>query len=185
MFPVDYLIAAALLTAPPCAEDLPGAAAVYARLAPTINHLSVAWEILDPHEVRFMLSRADDFRSDITLLRQRNQDLRDAPPLHDAVRFPPRQVVSELLAFNRSYREHLEKCHVAGTTPTEDYTQAVQEVDRLHQVWDAIRDSRCDYCYVNVRRQALKRVRDLIGETAFYSGAYPPHVPVWRFQRID
>ena len=52
-------------------------------------------------------------------------------------------------------------------------------------VWDAIRDSRCEYYYITVRRQALERVRDTIGVVAYYNGNYPPHVPVWRFRKID
>jgi hypothetical protein len=101
------------------------------------------------------------------------------------MRFPPRQVISEMLAFNRAYREHLEKCQVAGCSPTGDYQEALREADRLYHLWDAIRDSRCEYYYITVRRQALKKVRDLIGDDAFYNGNFPPHVPVWRFQRID
>jgi hypothetical protein len=61
----------------------------------------------------------------------------------------------------------------------------MQEADRLYQVWDTVRDARCDYYYVTVRRQALKRLRDMLGSDAYYSGVLPPHVPLWRFQRVD
>jgi hypothetical protein len=61
---------------------------------------------------------------------------------------------------------------------------ALQETDRLYQVWDAVRDARCDYYYVTVRRQALKRLRELIGDEAYYSASFPPCVPFWRFQQI-
>jgi hypothetical protein len=173
------------LTAPPCSEDRKGSADVYAGLAPTIQQLAVAWEILDRHEVAYVLARKEDFHSDMALLRQRFEDLHDAPPLHDSMRFPPRQVVSDLLTFNRTYREHVEKCQIAGASPSPDQQEVLNEVDRLYTIWDAIRDCRCEYYYITVRRQALKKVRELIGDDAFYNGNYPPHVPVWRFQRID
>jgi hypothetical protein len=38
---------------------------------------------------------------------------------------------------------------------------------------------------VTVRRQALKKLRETVGEDAYWSGCLPPHVPVWRFARID
>jgi len=185
MFPLDYLIAAALLSGPPGLDDPPGSVAVYAGLLPTVQELAVSWEILDPREARFLFSRPEDFRSDMSLLRQRRVDLDGAPPLHDCQRFPPREAVSEMLAFNRAYRELIEKCQVAGAAPGQDYQETLREVDRLYQVWDAVRDSRCEYYYITVRRQALKKVRTTIGDAAFYNGHYPPHVPVWRFQRID
>ena len=59
------------------------------------------------------------------------------------------------------------------------------EVDRLYQIWDTTRDARCEYYYIHVRRGALKKLRDAVGEEAYYSGTLPPHVPVWRFARID
>src|SRR5438093_1541624 len=61
---------------------------------------------------------------------------------------------------------------------------ALQETDHLYQVWDAVRDARCDYYYVTVRRLALKRLRDLVGEEAYYSSNLPPCVPLWRFEQI-
>ena len=66
-----------------------------------------------------------------------------------------------------------------------EFREAVQEADRLYQVWDNVRDARCDYYYVTVRRHALQKLREAIGPEAYYAGCLPPHVPVWRFQRID
>jgi len=38
---------------------------------------------------------------------------------------------------------------------------------------------------VTVRRGALKKLQDMVGSEAYFSGKLPPHVPVWRFQRIE
>ncbi len=55
------------------------------------------------------------------------------------------------------------------------------ETDRLYKVWDAVRDARCEFYYVSVRRQALMRLKDMLGEDDYRSTNLPPNVPVWRF----
>ncbi|HXG10455.1 MAG TPA: hypothetical protein VNK04_11900 [Gemmataceae bacterium] len=185
MLPFDYLLAVALLTAPPEAPEPSVSADAYARLQPVLQAAALKWEILDQREVRYVLTRPEDFASDLKLLRRRYHDLIDAPPLMDCLRFPDRAVVSELLAFNRAYRQHLDTCLTVELVHWWELREALQETDRLYQVWDTVRDARCDYYYVTVRRQALKRLREMLGEEAYYSGTLPPHVPIWRFQRID
>ena len=59
--------------------------------------------------------------------------------------------------------------------------EALAETDRLYKVWDAVRDARCDFYYVTVRRQALKRLREALGDAAYAATDLPPHVPAWRF----
>jgi len=185
MFPLDYIVAAALLAAPPDAADPAAALDAHFAFCPAMQELAVDWEILDRRELRYLLANKDDYRSDMEMMRQRYYDLKDAPPLHDCMRFPPRAAVSELLAFNRAYREYLEKRKDLERSSATEYQEALQETERLCRIWEDIRDTRLEFRYVAARRQALKRVRDAIGEQAFYNGNYPPHVPVWRFQRID
>jgi len=183
MFPLDYLLAVALLTAP--VDGSEATPDVYASLSPTIQAVAIQWEILDPREVRYVLTRSEDFASDLKLLRRRYQELASAPPVSDCQRFPDRATISDLLTFNRAYRQHLDSRLSVELVRWWDLREAVQEADRLYQVWDTVRDARCDYYYVTVRRQALKRLRDTIGPEAYYGGRLPPHVPLWRFQRID
>ncbi|MBN9119836.1 MAG: hypothetical protein J0I06_11865 [Planctomycetes bacterium] len=52
---------------------------------------------------------------------------------------------------------------------------------RLYRQWDAVRDAQCDFYYVTVRRAALKKLRDEIGEDEFSTGHMPHYVPDWRF----
>jgi len=185
MLPLDYVLATALLTAPPDATAPPGAAETYACLCPMMQHIAQGWEILDHREVRYVLTRNDDYKSDMSLLRRRHYDLIDAPPLHDCVRFPPRSAVTPLLAFNRTYRENLEKLKEVERGRLEELESALQEADRLYQIWDDIRDSRCEYYYITVRRQALKRLKTMLGEEAYQAGELPPHVPLWRFAEAN
>ena len=185
MFRLDYLLAFTLLTAPPDAAEPIDTPEVFVTLRPALQTLAVEWEILDPREVRYILSRPEDFHSDLNLLRRRYHDLADAPNLSDCLRFPDRATVNELLSFNRAYRQHIDVRQPVELAHWWELRAVLQETDQLYQVWDTVRDARCEYYYVTVRRQALKRLREVIGEEAYYSGNLPPHVPLWRFQEID
>jgi hypothetical protein len=179
------VLAMALLTAPPGAPDPRDAARLFEVLKGPMQSLAVKWEILDAREVRYILARQEDFAADLNLLRRRYHDLANAPALADSQRFPDRAVVNDLLASNRAYRQHVDVRQPLELIHWWDLRTALQETDHLYQVWDAVRDARCDYYYVTVRRQALKRLRELIGEEAYYSANLPPVVPLWRFHKMD
>lgn len=185
MFPLNCALAVALLTTP--SDQIESAAATdeFTHVRPTLQKVAISWEILDPREVRYVLTRAEDFNADLKLLRRRYRELADAPPLCDCLRFPQRTTINELLSFNRAYRQHLDSRQALDPTGRWDLHEALQEADRLYQIWDTVRDARCDYYYVTVRRQALKKLRESIGPHSYYTGSLPPHVPVWRFARID
>ena len=181
----EYLLAAQLLTAPADASELQGELRQYAPLRPALQRLAIHYEILDPREVRYVLTRTDDFPSDLRLLRRRYDDLADAPPLHDCERFPQRDMVNELLSFNRAYRQYLCCRQPVDLGRWWEFRAALQETEYLYQVWDTLRDARCEYYYVTVRRRALKKLRELLCEDSYYKAQLPPHVPLWRFQDLD
>ncbi len=158
---------------------------VYTALRRTCQEVAVRWEILDPREVRYILARPEDFTADLNLLRRRYQDLDDAPPLADCLRFPDRDTINEFLAFNRAYRQHLCNRQPLELAHWWELRAAIQETDQLYQIWDTVRDARCDYYYVTVRRQALKKLRQQLGPDAYYKSQLPPHVPLWRFRELD
>ena len=185
MVPCHSVLAIALLTAPPGSPDPRDAARLFQILKAPMQSLAVKWEILDAREVRYILARQEDFAADLNLLRRRYHDLAHAPAVADSQRFPERAVVNDLLAFNRSYRQHIDVRQPLELIHWWDLRAALQETDHLYQVWDAVRDARCDYYYVTVRRQALKRLRDLIGDDAYFSSKLPPAAPLWRFHLIE
>lgn len=185
MPPLDYTLAIALLTCPMDLPDKPGELNHLASVRSTVQSVALSWEIMDPREVRFVLTRLEDYEGDVKLLQRRYEDLADAPPLYDCMRFPDRALVNDLLSFNRNYRQHLDNRQALEMTHWWELHEVLREVDRLYQIWDLVRDARCEYYYVTVRRQALKKLREAIGEADYYTGALPPHVPVWRFVRID
>jgi hypothetical protein len=185
MFQLDSLLVFALLTAPLDTPLPAGNPEQWERLRPKLQELAVHWEILDPREVRYILARPDDLVSDLNLVRRRFQALADAPTLNDCQRFPNRDAVNELLSFNRAYRQHLGLRQPMELARWWDLRTALQETDHLYQVWDNVRDARCEYYYVTVRRQALKKLREMIGEDAYYTGQMPPPVPIWRFREVE
>jgi hypothetical protein len=184
MLTFDCLLAAALLTAP-ADQDVAVGPELFGTVAPAVQKLALQWEILDPREVKYVLTRPEDFTADLKLLQRRYHELANAPPVSDCLRFPDRAVVSDLLAFNRAYRQQMDARQAVEPVHGWEYREAVQEADRLYQIWDNVRDARCDYYYITVRRHALLKLRETLGPEDFYAGRLPPHVPLWRFQRID
>src|SRR5947209_7704322 len=185
MFAFDSLLALVLLTTPPEPASAGTAPEAYVQLRPTIQAVAVQLEILDPREVRYILARPEDFQSDLNLLRRRFRELADAPPVSDSLRFPDREAINEMLSFNRAYRQYIDIRQSVELAHWWEHQATLQETEQLYQVWDTVRDSRCEYYYVTVRRQALKRLREQLGEHAYYSGQLPPYVPVWRFQVMN
>jgi hypothetical protein len=179
---LSCLVAATLLTTPPDVPEPAPAAEDWPVVQAALQKLAVEWEILDPRETRYVLARPEDFENDLNLLRRRYQDLKNAPKLNDCQRFPDRGTVNELLAFNRSYRRHLDARQPLEQDRSDGLRAALQETDWLYQVWDAVRDARCEYYYVTVRRQALKRLQTMLGPDSYTAGQLPPFVPLWRFQ---
>ena len=181
----SYVLAAALLTTPPEVTEPPLDAADWPAVQEAVQSLAVQWEILDPREVRYVMARPEDWENDLTLLRRRYQELKDAPKLCDSQRFPDRGTVNELLAFNRAYRRHLDSRQALEQDRSQCLRAALKETDWLYQVWDSVRDARCEYYYITVRRQALKRLRQTIGAEAYDAAELPPYVPLWRFQEMN
>jgi hypothetical protein len=185
MFTHELLLATALLLQPPDTPEVAPPPELFPVVRVAMQLLAVEWEILDPREVRYVLARPEDFTSDLNLLRRRYADLIDAPPSHDCMRFPERQTINEFLSFNRAYRQHLDMRQPAEPARWWDLRTALQETDHLYSIWDTVRDARCEYYYVTVRRQALKRLKELVGDEAYYSGQLPPYVPLWRFEKVN
>ena len=183
----ELILAISLLngTSPAELQDAAFLKASFPTLRFAVIQVALENEILDPRETRYVLARAEDFPGDLQMLQRRYQELADAPALADAFRFPDRTVVNELLVFNRAYRNYVEMRQPMEMAHWGELRTAQREVDHLYQVWDTVRDARCEYYYITVRRQALKRLRDMIGEDSYYKAELPPHVPVWRFQSLD
>ena len=177
----ELALAFVLLTSPPGPCEESPTAEQWPSLQQAVQKLAVDWEILDRNETKFLFANADEFGKDLNILRRRYQDLKDAPKVADCNRFPDKQTLCDRIRFNREYRRTLDVRYHYETDRTEEIRTAMCETDRLYQAWDAARDARCEYYYVTVRRQALKKLRDQIGEDAYANAELPPNVPMWRF----
>lgn len=180
----DLVLAVMMLSAPvgtpeqvPQPERWP---AIQAALVQT----ALDWEILDPRETRYVMAKIDDFQEDLDFLRKRRGDLADAPKLMDSDRLPDRRIVNDYIQFNRAYRTYLETRLAWEVDRACLINEAITETDRMYRMWDAIREAKGDFHYITVRRLALKRLRDSIGQAAYDAGELPPYVPEWRFTVI-
>ncbi len=180
MAALQLAIALVWLSTPPDQFTCPEMNQWHRVLAGPIRVLALRWEVLDPREAGHLLARAEDFKDDLRTLQERCEELRTAPPLCEAERFPGRDLVSDMMAFNRAYHDNLSKRLELDRIHAEELRQALQETDQLHRVWNTVHEINCPYYYVTYRRQALRQLRELIGEQAFYTGNLPPHVPLWR-----
>jgi hypothetical protein len=168
-----------LLTAPPDSLELSDPAATHQLAAPAMRQVALQWEILDARETDY-LKHAQDFASDLKLLQGRVEELRHAPPLADAYRFPSRELVNDMLAFNRTYRDGINTRLDLDMIHADELRNILGETDFLYRVYDSVRDARCEYFFITYRRQALAQLRELVGVQTYYTAQLPPHVPLWR-----
>lgn len=142
-------------------------------------------EIMDERELKYVFNKPHEFLSDFDMIMRRAKDLENAPHLCDSFILPERVLVNELLMFNRAFKVYLETCKTIYFNPPnrEWVIETMAENEALYQIWDCARDARCQYYYVHIRRQAMKRLVDIMGplDAKF---CMPPHVPIWRFTYI-
>lgn len=176
MVPLDHVLALALLIAPAECEEA-FRAPEHASVWRSVRAAALSLELLDPRELPYLLARSGDYEADLRLLRRRFAELRDAPPLADVSRFPHAELACCVLAHNRAFHRDLSVRRDALGATRPEFDAALHEAERLYKVWDAARDARGDYYYVIVRRQALARLRELLGEDAYHRGQMPPPTP--------
>lgn len=146
--------------------------------------LCMQMQILDEKEIHYILSKSTDYDQDIECLRGRLKQYQDCPRIEDCCRLPSKEYLSEALAFNRAYKCNMD---IMRSTVSHNwsYDQAYKEAEELYCIWDYARDAQCAYYYVQVRRTALQRLKELIGDEAFYQGQMPPFIPIWRFTPME
>ncbi|MBM3981419.1 MAG: hypothetical protein FJ304_14255 [Planctomycetes bacterium] len=177
----DLVLAAALLTAPAGTPEQTPPEERWVAVRDAVHRTAVRWEIMDEREARYILAQRADFDADLNLLRKRYAELADAPKLSACQRLPERRVVNDLIKFNREFRKNLEERQEWESDRADILHATILETDRMYRQWDAVRDAQCEFYYVTVRRAALKKLRDSIGEEAFATGRMPSYVPDWRF----
>lgn len=176
----DFFVAFLLLTTPPGVTEAPPPDDRWAEVRDGVRDLAIKWELLDPRETHYLLARREEFSVDMNLLRRRYQELKDAPRLADADRLPPKSLAEDVVKANRAFRSVINDRRAFELDRAEMLNAVLYETDQLYRVWDAVRDARCDFYYVTARRQALRKLRDVLGADAYTAVQLPPATPVWR-----
>jgi hypothetical protein len=177
MLTVDIALAVLLITTPDAEFDVRPPSTVF-------QAVGVALEIIDKAECGWLFNGEEGFDYHLQVCRDRWQEIADAPPAYDASRFPCREMCLEALTFNSRYRAHLDDMRQLWPGMTWEIDEALSEANGLYGVWDAAADVQAPFYGVYYKRLRLKQLRDAIGCDAYYNGAMPPFVPIWRFNQI-
>lgn len=181
MSPSDLFLAAMLLSAPVGTVEQVPSAERWPTIQAALHQTAINWEILDARETRYVLAKPEDFQEDLDFLRKRRLDFENTPKVAESDRLPNRQYINDCIRFNRAYRKNLENRLVWEPDRADILNEAIQETERFYKIWDAMRDAKCEFHYITVRRLALSKLEDLLGTETFNSGELPPYVPEWRF----
>jgi hypothetical protein len=182
LFACKYILALTLLSGNTFPENRLHQLFWHAYLGDTIKQIAIAHEYMDVREKSYILKYWQDFNSHILLLQSRVKELYNAPRLFECNTLPNRAIVNDLLVDNRRYREDLVNRLALDVVHENEIRQIISEIDILYGIWDAVRDAKCEYYYITVRRKALADLRRMIGDRAYYTGELPPTIPVWRLQ---
>ncbi len=102
--------------------------------------------------------------------------MKECPALSTVARFNiDRQTANECKIFNRAYYRHL--LALKDLYPNDTGIQsAIEDTEKLYRIWDDYSDAMCEYYYIHIRRQALKKLE--------YYSSLPPPVPYWYFTEV-
>lgn len=157
-----------------------------ALISISIQEVALDLEIMDPRERRYIMvpQKDEDMQTDLDMLRVRQIDFKDAPPLSDTERLPERAYANQLCSFNRSFRTVITNRMEFELDRIPLFSEVLAETDTCYRAWDLIRDAKCEFFYNTVRRQAMKRLKQEMGATAYEQGNWPDFVPRWRFNDL-
>ena len=178
----DPAIAATLLSAGPGtplpdipAEVWPGVRAAAIAAAAAAELYDPRGEP-DPQADCDLFDRRERFAENLDVLRERRVELADAPPLGDAFRLPPPEVIAARLDEYWVFRKRAEAVLSGDPGRAAAARRALAEADRSFAAWSAAKEARYAEATVGDRRRALKELRRVIGEAA-YRRAELPRVP--------
>lgn len=170
----EYVLAFLLLMAPvdekPVCIDLE-----------ILQEVALRLELMDRHEVPYYFKNKDNYDTDVRAIRLRYIELHDAPYVQDALRFPDEQLLVQGMAFNRECHAYWKSIGEIDQAHRWETRQILVECDILYQIYDLMRDARREVFQVVFRRTCLKKLQLLLGP-CYYTGEYPPCVPIWRFR---
>jgi len=180
------LLLALSLAAPvaPLRAARPVAAAPADPLA-ALRSWAVREELVGTEEARWLLERPRDLPAFLLVIHERRTRLACCPHLWELGRFPPREYVQAQWRFAHAFRAHCQQRIAEHDDQAGAWAMALAESTPLYAAWDALDDATCVGRDVADRREALGRLRRVLGEERWYKGEMPECVPVWRFARVE
>jgi len=137
-------------------------------------------ELVGPHE-----RWAPSFHEEVGYVRRYWRLLPGAPRIDDRERFPSQAAANRMAQFSAEFRWNIES-RVCGDIHRQDMVESVIEVARRREaVWGLVlrvRNPDSDWASV---RGGMARLREILGEEAYYAGRLPPCVPLEAFIRLD
>jgi hypothetical protein len=119
-----------------------------------------------------------DFRSEVRWVRHHMRDAAEYPALTECQRLPPAFVIHDNLAFNRVHQCYLEARWVVRLQDRDAIEDALQQSRQISRIWEAMAAANADDLNWFCRRQALARLRELLGDEAYYEGDWPFPIPL-------
>lgn len=195
---MESLIAAALLAGPPIPPfGLPDITPV---LIVELKREAERLELMDASEWKYYLSYYDatkgmvwrekdvvtpgEFHDHLKRLWDRREELKDAPNLSSLWRFPAQDDVLDTRDFVRKFKQNLEEQAEWDSAFRHSLQEEIGQARSSYRLWDTLYDARCSHYNIRTRRKAALRLKQELGDEAFYNGQMPPHVPWWNFREI-
>jgi hypothetical protein len=177
---MDFLLAWSLLTGTCTEQDYVRGNTPEVREA--LAEIAVLNEYMDKREQSYYFSEKH-FKNDVYLIQLRYAMLKDAPKTSDPIVLPLRTTLLEGIKFNREFLKHLEIQMAWNTDRADIYRVVIIETNNLYQIWSTACDATCDFYYITIRREALLKLKQMVGDDVYYSKEpFPPCVPIWRFR---
>lgn len=163
---------------------LPDPIALYLMpfLRPCILALAVEDEILDPRECRYTLT--NEPLADLKRLQEKRRTYAHFPRLHEGDHLPTAEQIQLRTRLAAAVQYEITNRQAMGMIEPHLLLAMKKETERLQTFWGYAYDVRCPYYYVCVKREALAKLVQMLGEERFFRGDWPDPVPFRHFQRI-
>jgi len=148
------------------------------EIAAALRHVAVAEELMSPEETQWYFNADSRFQAELDSARGRRLRLEGAPPLADAAKLPHIDRCVAALNFNEEFRRQLSMRLLAEPHRADVILRARADADECYKLWGIVRDAAWDRHNPEIRRNAMRCLRDRLGDG--YNGPIaPPIVPEW------
>ncbi len=180
MYTTLYLLTI-LMYAPP--TEIPEGISEYRS---RIQQLAIKLELMDEHEITWLLYQKQEIHRNLTLLHERYEEFNDAPASCEAELFHvTTDYIVEQRTLNSQYTQYLLE-RITIDLPNAQRLQSLIDLNKkLNKIWEKVHDAKCTYYNVTTRRRGLKDLKDVLGPQMYYAGQLPPALPVWLFEPIN